>query len=905
MNPKKDRLTRVMVIGANPTGIAAVNKLAELGIPVTFVDEEADINQKLSREEYRLNSGTLLNYAHRPGLIRILRNPNIKCLIPAKIQSITPSSQGYSVMMECIPTFVDTERCVLCGKCVTQCPVTLPDGKKAIQMEGRMRLPGRSMIDKRRQPLCQHDCPLHVNAQGYIALTKAQKYQEAMELIRKDNALPGICGRVCTNPCETACRRSEMDEPVAIKDIKRFLSDQERLNPSWIDSSRFMPKDRIVKNQSIAIIGSGPAGLAAAYDLIRFGYFVTIFEKEKKAGGLLRYGIGLHRLPREILDHDIAFLENLGVQIKTNHPISLDQVELLKNQFDGVLLACGIWGDRRLNIQGEDLSGVYSCVSFLMEVHQGNITQFKGKAAVIGDGNSAFDLARTLVRLGADVTLVSWFSKENIPAQHHERVDSEKEGIKICDNTQVVGFVGEKGKLTALTCMKTRPGQADAKGICWPEIIPNTESFEMPVEYAFVSIGQTVNAKDMVTGNIQLSASGLVNSDSSMHTNIDQVYVAGDIALGPTTIVHAMASGRKAASAIHHDLKQAKEPGLSHEEVVDQLFRPDKEFEAIPKDLPYIGRTRMSEISLNSRKTSFSEVLLGFDQAQVQMEANRCLSCGICSECLACVDACGNTCAINHHDVPSLLVEPAGVVIVSDAKQAPFVDTEDIIYPDDPNSPQKYDVYTQLSNGYVAAAQAMMILKEYVQRPKGYGIAFSLPDSGLSPDIRIGVFVCRCKSALGWMNEMDDYVTHLRTLDSVVHAEVMDHMCVHDDTNHMIHTIRQKGITRLVIASCVCCPLNFVCSACTDQRSRLKHMLFHGSGISRSMAEMCNLRGEVLRLIQNNPDLALERFMGLLTRSIHRTKRLKALPVIARQYNFSTAVIGDSEASQASAMTLS
>ncbi|MBW1801778.1 MAG: 4Fe-4S binding protein, partial [Deltaproteobacteria bacterium] len=231
MKQPKDRLHRVLIVGATPSGILAANKLGELGIPVTLVDTEPDMDEKLSREEWRLDSGVAMNYAHRSGLLRIMRNPNIRCILPGGVTSLRHTPQGFRAQITQPQTFIDAQQCILCGRCIDICPVITPEGAKPIRSGGRRSLPGRPVIDKGPKPPCQAGCPLGVNAQGYIALAHAGRYQEALELVRRDNILPGICGRVCTHPCERDCRRGELDESVAIKDIKRFLADHELSHP--------------------------------------------------------------------------------------------------------------------------------------------------------------------------------------------------------------------------------------------------------------------------------------------------------------------------------------------------------------------------------------------------------------------------------------------------------------------------------------------------------------------------------------------------------------------------------------------------------------------------------------------------------------------------------------------------
>ena len=361
MKRPKDRLHKVVVIGATPSGIAAANKLGELGIPVTLVDWENDLDRKLGREEWRLESGVPFNFAQRSGLIRLMQNPLIDCVMSARVESLKHTPQGFRARIKKSPVYIDPARCVLCGRCVEACPVVTPEGSAPLLFNSRRSLPGRVAIDKRMQPQCRTGCPLGVNAQAYIALTRAGKYKEALRIIREDNVLPGICGRICTHPCETSCRRGELDEPIAIRDIKRFLADYEASHNEETASTE------IRKNgKKIAIVGSGPAGLAAAADLSGWGYEVTVFEKEEKPGGLLQYGIGIHRLPRNILERDIKYIQSLGVTFITSHAVDLKNGwDGLKDEFDAIIVTTGSWADRKLGVPGEDLAGVEGCLQVM------------------------------------------------------------------------------------------------------------------------------------------------------------------------------------------------------------------------------------------------------------------------------------------------------------------------------------------------------------------------------------------------------------------------------------------------------------------------------------------------------------------------------------------------------------
>ncbi|MDD2390120.1 MAG: 4Fe-4S binding protein, partial [Desulfobacterales bacterium] len=473
-----------------------------------------------------------------------------------------------------------------------------------------------------------------------------------------------------------------------------------------------------------------------------------------------------------------------------------------------------------------------------------------------------------------------------------------EEGVQIKDCTQVIGFKGQDGRLKAIECLPTLQGEPDGGGIPKPVIDRQNPPMGLPFDRAFIAIGQqgTLTGDD-VDQEIAINGKGLFEVDEFFRTPIKGIYATGDAVSGPASVVDAMAMGKNAASIVHQDLsgKRLRAP---------ETLRPeDRDFPEIATDIPFQSRPMMSERQPGVRTTNFCEVELGLNQPQVLMETERCLQCGICSECLECVDVCQAIGAINHRQQPEEIIEHAGALIIADPDIIPNVKGEDIIRAYGPRTSTQ-DVYSMMIRGFAAAAGAMALLGQTTHRPKGHGISFSPPDPGLSPEIRIGVFVCRCNDSMGWLDGMSEYIGNLTSMKDVIHAEELPAACTPEGSTQILRTVREKGITRLVLASCVCCPLNFVCSACTDQRSRLKHFLFDGTGISRSMVETCNLRGEVLSLIKNNPLIAMKRFSGFIERSIRRSKTLKALATPARNYNFTTAVIGGSESSVNSVLSL-
>lgn len=896
MKRSKDRIQSVMVIGATPSGIAAASKLGEIGIPVTLVDTDANLDKKFSRDEWRLKSGIRLNHAHRPDLIGIVRNPLINCILPARVNGIMHTGQGFDISITRRQTFVDPDRCVLCGRCEELCPIAMETNgersKKAIQCEGRGSLPGRPTIDKRRAPLCRENCPLGVNAQGYIALAGKGKYAEALALIRERNILPGVCGRICVHPCETDCRRGGVDESVSVRSIKRFLSDWGAENPEDVK----FPQATLKRDEKFAVIGSGPAGLAAAGEIARCGCRVTVFDKEKMVGGLLRYGIGSHRLPRRILDSDLSYIKNLGVKFVLEESIDLaTDLERMRDEFDGIIVATGSWKDRPLGVEGEDLEGVSGCLSFLGRFHRGEVTQQAGNVAVIGDGNAAFDLARTLVRTGAVVTIVSWFGKDAIPADAEEIRGAMEEGVTIIEQSQVIAFQGQDRRFERLVCMPTNPGPEDLNGIAWPVIVENSEPFALVFDKAFVAIGQAGALTP--TSGPQTNDYGFIETNADFRTNLLNVFAAGDAVSGPSTVVDAMAQGVAAAVSALREVCD-----IQLEQTWPQ--RPaDLDFRDIPTNIPVQDRASMPERQANDRKNSFTEVALGLSESQVIYEAGRCLQCGVCAECMQCEDACSAIGAIRHDQLEKESLEHAGVIMIADPQMASAVGGNDVIRAYGPKS-SKPDVHAMTVRGFAAAARAMVLLGNRSNICNGQRVSVLPPDPKLSDDIRIGVFVCRCNNSLGWLEDMNRFIRDLNHEKDIIHAEVVTAACVPESVSAISATARVQGLTRLVIGSCVCCPLDFVCYACTDQRSRLKHNLFTATGISRSMVVTLDIRGEALNLVRKDPAQALSRFEGMLMNSIQVARNLKPSVSPIRSYNFSAAVIGKSEIAEHAALTL-
>jgi formate dehydrogenase beta subunit len=480
---------------------------------------------------------------------------------------------------------------------------------------------------------CMEACPAGVNVKAYVSLIATGKFHEALHVVREKNPLPGICGRVCTHPCESYCNRNQIDSPVAIRALKRFVADYELKHPLPKP-----PKSAGRRKEEIAIIGSGPAGLTAAHDLAIKGFNVTIFEELSEPGGMLIAGIPSYRMPRNILNIEIDYIKNIGVKIKTNTKISGKSAynKLLQN-FDAVYLAIGAHVGKKLGIPGEDeFEGFLDAVTFLREVNLGKPHKPGEKVVVIGGGNSAIDAARTALRLGSKVTIAYRRSRQEMPANDDEIREAEEEGIKLHYLAAPKRVIGKNGKVTDLECIKMKLGKPDASGRARPIAIKGSE-FIINTDVIIPAISQQPDLSFLPKDhNIDISRwQTFAANEATMATNIPGVFAGGDAVTGPNTVIDAIAQGHIAAQSIEKFVN-----GDKVEPIQKNIVPLETEVKFSLKDQPKKKRAKIPVQNLNERKISFDEVEYGFDEKSAMNEAQRCLRCGPCDECFICVSDC-------------------------------------------------------------------------------------------------------------------------------------------------------------------------------------------------------------------------------------------------------------------------
>lgn len=559
---------------------------------------------------------------------------------------------------------IDKEKCVACGECVQVCPVNaLKLGQKIcaktpIKENKRIDFPSNTewgpdkwnpdyrinrenVVDTGTSP-CKTQCPAHISIQGYIKLASQGKYKEALELIKNENPFPAVCGRICPRKCESVCTRGDIDDPVAIDDIKKFIAEQD-LNKE----NRYIPKVKHNYGKKIAIVGAGPSGLSCAYYLAIDGYKVTVFEKQQALGGMLTLGIPSYRLEKNVVNAEIDILKELGVELKTGIEVGKDisLKELRQQGYKAFYLAIGAQSGRKLGIEGEDGEGVATGVDFLRDVNLGREVKLEGNVVVIGGGNVAIDVARTATRVGASkVDMFCLESREEMPALDEEVDEAMSEDIVINNSWGPKRIATENGRVVAIEFKKCTSVFDENKRFN-PKYDENN-TITVKADHILLSIGQGIEWGNLLQDSkIELNPNKTIKADSfTLQTAESDVFAGGDAMTGPKFAIDAIALGKEAAISIHRFVQ----PGQSL-----VLGRDRRAYHALDKDNLILEgydntpRQRTAHVDGAKAKTSFNDLRETLTEEQVKKETERCLSCGAttideytCIGCGACTTRC-------------------------------------------------------------------------------------------------------------------------------------------------------------------------------------------------------------------------------------------------------------------------
>ena len=473
--------------------------------------------------------------------------------------------------------------------------------------------------------LCTYACPAGLSAHGYVAYIKEGQFKEALDLIRDTVPLPSVIGRVCHHPCEGACNRKDIDEPISICALKAFVGDQIRGTPQ--DTP---PKPAAARKENVAVVGAGPAGLTAAFRLALLGYKVTIYESSKKPGGMLWWGIPDYRLPKKVLQADVDYLVSSGFEIKYGVTVGKDiTLEQLRKDHNAVFLAIGAHKSLKLGIPGEDLSGVIHGIDFLRQIAAGERPRLGKKVAVIGGGNAAMDAVRSASRLGSEAFILYRRTKDEMPAIPSEIKAAEDEGIKIHYLVAPVKVIGENGRVIAIECQRMQLGEPDASGRRKPVPIKGSE-FQMPVDNVIPAVSQAPDLKLLNAADLKASKWETIETDpGNLSTGLPGVFAGGDAVSGPASAIEAIEAGNRAAKYMDRYLRgkpikaDAKEHDLNRSAMPDTKTCKRGPFAKAP-------RAHQDSIAPEKRKTTFDEVELPFTKEKAMAEAGRCMTCEPC-----------------------------------------------------------------------------------------------------------------------------------------------------------------------------------------------------------------------------------------------------------------------------------
>ena len=655
-----------LVLGGGVAGIQCSLDLAEGGYKVYLVEKAPALGGHMAQLDKTFPTNDCSMCTLAPKLVEAGRHLNIEIVTNSELIGLEGRPGDFTAKVFHHARFVDPDKCTSCGECAPVCPVVVPDPyneglgeRKAIFKLYPQAIPNTYAVTKKGHSPCKRACAVATSAQGYVALIREGRFAEAYTVVSEPNPFPAVCGRICTARCEDDCTRGEVDEPVAIRGLKRFVTD-------YANEHVPLPEKAPVKyNEKVAVIGAGPSGLTAARELALLGYQTTVYEAKREPGGMLRFGIPEYRLPKAALQQDIDRITALGVDLVCGRRCGSDVTVdgLLDDGYKAVYLAVGLQGGRTLPIPGADAPNVLDAVSLLYKATVGEPVEMGKKVVVIGGGDVAFDAGRTALRLGAEQVVINCIEDDaTVPASDEELDEGLAEGVVFnCSCMPDAVKLDASGRACGVTFSSCALGEPNERGWRPPVRVEGT-AHDIDCDTVIFAIGQSM-VDDFLQGatGVAVEKGQIVVDKRTLMTGRAGVFAGGDAAASaPWTAIEAVAAGRRAARSIH-DFLRGEELIPVWDELRDEA-KPDDEVLAKTE---VMARLPMPQLAGAARKVVWDEVNTGFSEEQAVAEAKRCLDCAVCSECFACVRACGPGALLHDERDREMELEVGAVVMAT------------------------------------------------------------------------------------------------------------------------------------------------------------------------------------------------------------------------------------------------
>ena len=677
-----------LVVGAGIGGIQASLDLADAGFKVYLLDKSPAIGGTMAQLDKTFPTNDCAMCILSPKLVECGRHLNVEVMTYAELESVAGEPGNFTARVRQKPRYVVVDECTGCGDCAAVCPITRSDqfnvGLSERQAAYRLypqAIPNAYVIEKIGRAPCRDACPTGQRAQGYIALIREGRFADAYRAIKEDNPFPAVCGRVCNHVCEDVCSRGQIDEPVSIMALKRFVTDWAFEHPEEV-AEAFRPKIEGEEQapeptgKRVAIVGSGPAGLTVAQDLRLKGHDVTVLEALPVAGGMMRVGIPAYRLPYDLLQREIDEIIDLGIDLKLNTRVD-DVVALKDNGYDAVFVGIGAHAETPLRIPGVDLPQMLSAVEFLRDASLERYPDLMGKKVIVlGGGDVAMDAVCTALRIGTmqadenegnppEVRIAYRRTEAEMPAREDEIRQAKEDGVILDWLVSPVEVVADgEGNVCGLNCIRMELGEPDESGRRRPIPIEGSE-FLMDADVVISAIGARPNL-ECVPETIERTPNGrqIAVDENTMMTNVEGIFAAGDAVTGMAFVVDAIGAGHRAARAMNAYLRGEPMPGPEPQLPVAELTEEDIARKRAAGQIVEGVRVCTLEVSPDERVHSLCEVCRPMTEEQAIAEANRCLQCGVCSECNQCVYACQKHC-IDHDMREEILELNVGAVVLT------------------------------------------------------------------------------------------------------------------------------------------------------------------------------------------------------------------------------------------------